>query len=253
MRSSRCSSNEKLSSDPSLVLLLVVLAAGCPTDDQQLLVAADAVLAVVPVGGATDLAVHGVRRSRRSRRSPGRSCGRGGRRRPSSPAADRGGTWDRRTPPASTRRMSRQTSRPIRSASASGPIGWFIPSFITSSIASALPDPLVEAEDRLVDHRHQHPVGDEARRVVHLHRRLAHRRATPRRRRRRSSWLGGQAADDLDQLHQRHRVHEVHADHLVRAARWPAASLVIEIELVLVARIVCRRADPVELARAPSA
>ena len=37
--------------------------------------------------------------------------------------------------------MSRQTSRPIRSASASGPIGWFMPSFITWSIAAASPTP----------------------------------------------------------------------------------------------------------------
>ena len=35
-------------------------------------------------------------------------------------------------------------------------------------------DAFLQREDGLVDHRHQHPVGDEARRVVDLHRRLAH-------------------------------------------------------------------------------
>ena len=32
--------------------------------------------------------------------------------------------------------IARHVSRPMKSASVSGPIGWFIPSFITVSIAS---------------------------------------------------------------------------------------------------------------------
>ena len=39
--------------------------------------------------------------------------------------------------------IARQVSSPIRSASASGPIGWFMPSFITVSIASASPTPSI--------------------------------------------------------------------------------------------------------------
>ena len=39
--------------------------------------------------------------------------------------------------------MATQVSRPIRSASASGPIGWFMPSFITVSTASGVPTPSI--------------------------------------------------------------------------------------------------------------
>ncbi len=39
--------------------------------------------------------------------------------------------------------MSRQTSRPMKSASASGPIGWFMPSFMTVSIASRSATPSI--------------------------------------------------------------------------------------------------------------
>ena len=42
--------------------------------------------------------------------------------------------------------MARQTSRPMKSASVSGPIGWFIPSFITASIASGVPTPSITAK-----------------------------------------------------------------------------------------------------------
>ncbi len=78
-----------------------------------------------------------------------------------------------------------------------------------------LPDPLVETENSLVDHRHQDPVGDETGGVVDLDRRLAH---PPRRRLDRLPGFlaGGEAANDLDELHHRHGVHEVHADHLLR-------------------------------------
>ena len=37
--------------------------------------------------------------------------------------------------------MARQVSRPMRSASASGPIGWFMPSFMTVSMSSRVPTP----------------------------------------------------------------------------------------------------------------
>ena len=44
-------------------------------------------------------------------------------------------------PSCSTSMIDRQTSRPIRSASASGPMGWAAPSFIASSMASGVAAP----------------------------------------------------------------------------------------------------------------
>src|ERR1700686_2030616 len=83
-----------------------------------------------------------------------------------------------------------------------------------------LPDAFHQAEYRLVYHRHKNAIGDEARIVVHLHRRLPE----PKRD------LGyvlrrlircRESADDLDELHHRHRIHEVHADDLVGTRRSP--------------------------------
>src|SRR5882724_2921006 len=76
---------------------------------------------------------------------------------------------------------------------------------------------LVEAEDRLVDHRHQHPIGDEAGGVVYFYGSLPHLF------RGRLDGVVGllarrETADDLDQLHDRDGVHEVHADDFVRPA-----------------------------------
>ena len=56
----------------------------------------------------------------------------------------------------------------------SGPIGWFMPSFMIPSIASLVATPSRSGLDRLVDHRHQDAVGDETRVVVAEDRRLAH-------------------------------------------------------------------------------
>ena len=73
-------------------------------------------------------------------------------------------------------------------------------------------DALVEREARLVEHRHQHPVDDEAGDVARQHGLLAQLCGE------RPGGLvgrvrGGEPADDLYQLHERRRVHEVHADH----------------------------------------
>ena len=54
--------------------------------------------------------------------------------------------------------IATHVSRPIRSASASGPIGCAKPSFATVSIASALGDALHQRVRRLVEERHQDPV-----------------------------------------------------------------------------------------------
>jgi hypothetical protein len=46
-------------------------------------------------------------------------------------------------PSCMTSRMATQVSRPMKSASVSGPMGWFMPSFITVSIASGVPTPSI--------------------------------------------------------------------------------------------------------------
>ena len=53
----------------------------------------------------------------------------------------------------------------MKSASSSGPIGWFAPSFMAVSMASTDPDALVQRVDRLVDHRQQDAVDDEGREI----------------------------------------------------------------------------------------
>ena len=122
-------------------------------------------------------------------------------------------------PSCSTSMIARQMSRPIRSASASGPIGWFMPSFITVSIASLVGHAFHEREDRLVDHRHEDAVGDEARVVVRPRPASCPSALGQVLGQRVRRVAGREAADDLDQLHDRHRVHEVHADHAVGALR----------------------------------
>ena len=48
-----------------------------------------------------------------------------------------------------------------------------MPSFITVSMASGDADAFVQRVDRLVDHRHQHAIGNEAGKIAHFDRRLA--------------------------------------------------------------------------------
>src|SRR2546425_1217943 len=57
----------------------------------------------------------------------------------------------------STSRIARHTSSPIRSASANGPRGWLIPSFMTVSIASGVATP--EAIDTVMKLGMSHPLG----------------------------------------------------------------------------------------------
>src|SRR4029079_10275311 len=83
------------------------------------------------------------------------------------------------SPSCSTSMIATQVSRPIRSASASGPIGCAKPSFAIVSIASGSATPssrayaLLEGVRRLVDEGHQDAVRDEAREVARLGRGLA--------------------------------------------------------------------------------
>ena len=108
--------------------------------------------------------------------------------------------------------IATHVSRPIRSASASGPIGCPKPSFATVSIASGVGDAVRERVDRLVDERHQDPVRDEAGDVARLDRLLAE--VARERDDRRGRLVGGRVgADHLDEAQHRHGVEEVHADH----------------------------------------
>ena len=73
----------------------------------------------------------------------------------------------------STSAIARQVSRPIRSASASGPIGWLRPSWIAGVDVLDRAEALVEREAGLVEQRDQHAVDDEARDVARHDGRLA--------------------------------------------------------------------------------
>ena len=69
--------------------------------------------------------------------------------------------------------IATQVSRPIRSASASGPSGCAKPELRDRVDRLGLGDAVVQRPDGLVDERHQDPVRDEAREVVGDGRRLA--------------------------------------------------------------------------------
>ena len=77
-------------------------------------------------------------------------------------------------------------------------------------------DTFGNGEDRLVDHGHEKPVGDESRVVGALDGSLAHGAGDVIGR---IDCLGRgvEAADHFNQPHHRHRIHEVHADHAARA------------------------------------
>jgi hypothetical protein len=107
-------------------------------------------------------------------------------------------------------------------------------------MSSGAAEALLQREAGLVDQRDQDPVDQEARAVLARDRRLAELRHQ-RQRHRVGVVAGLQPADDLDQLHHRHRVHEVHPDHAL-GAPVTAASSVMLIELVLLARIAPGRA-----------
>src|SRR5258706_506138 len=72
-------------------------------------------------------------------------------------------------------------------------------------------DALVHAEDRFVDHRHQHAIGHESRGIVHFDRSLSQRL---------DDFYGSfygvvrglWSTYDLDEFHDGHRIHEVHPD-----------------------------------------
>ena len=119
----------------------------------------------------SNASVPGYRRS--SRRSRGRSCGRASRPRRISPAAGRAGTWNRPGRRSSTCMIARQVSRPMKSASSSGPIGMVGAQLHGRVDGLDRADALIQRVDRLVDHRHQDAVDDEGREVLRRRRGLA--------------------------------------------------------------------------------
>ena len=140
--------------------------------------------------------------------------------------------------------MWKTMSRPMKSASASGPIGWLAPFCIAASISAIDAEAALEARDR-VDHvGHEQAVHDEAGRVRRPP--PASCRASSRRPRRRSttSCAVRSVGRDLDQLHGVHGVEEVQADEAVRTLRVAAASSATVSVEVLVAKIAALLARP---------
>ena len=155
---------------------------------------------------------------RRRRRSPCRSSCRASRRRRGSGAASARGTCRRRSRGASTSAMASTVSRPMRSLSSNGPIGWLRPSFAPVSMSSGVPTPSCSAKhaSQSIGMRMRFtrkpgasllvvvvlPIfsASEHGQVVGLVARL-------------------HGAHDLDELHERRRVHEVHADDPVGPRR----------------------------------
>ena len=119
--------------------------------------------------------------------------------------------------------IATHVSRPIRSASASGPIGCAKPSFAHVSIAR-LRHALHQRVRGLVDERHQDAVRDEAGEVVRLGRGLAQvaGEGDDRLGRLVGRLLG---TDHLDEGEHRHGIEEVHADHALRARSRPRSSV----------------------------
>ena len=112
--------------------------------------------------------------------------------------------------------IATQVSRPIRSASASGPKRVVEAELRDRVDRLGLGDAVVERPDGLVDERHQDPVRDEAGKVVRHGRCLA--QLAGQLGDRLGSLVGRVAApNDLDQRHHGHGVEEVHPDHAVGA------------------------------------
>ncbi len=83
---------------------------------------------------------------------------RASRRRRGSAAASARGTCRRPMSRWSTSAMASTVSRPMRSASSSGPIGWLSPSFAPVSMSSGVPRPFLQREAGLAEHRDEHAV-----------------------------------------------------------------------------------------------
>ena len=154
----------------------------------------------------------------RYRRSRGRSCDPGARRPRTGAEAGKGRSAGSPRPSWSTSMIETHVSRPIRSASASGPSGWLSPSFAIVSIASASATPSMSAYAASL--------------ISGMRMRLATKPGKSRASAGVLSQVAGEpddglgrlvrgleAPDHLDERHQRHRIEEVHPDHAVRPRR----------------------------------
>ena len=85
-----------------------------------------------------------------------------------------------------------------------------MPSFMTLSTPGGVGHAFHQAENRLVDHRHQHAVGNESGKIVHAHRSLA-RGGGERHGLLNGFGRGLKARHHLHQLHHRHGIEKVQA------------------------------------------
>ncbi len=136
--------------------------------------------------------------------------------------------------------MASVTSRPIKSARASGPSGWPMPSLTALSTTATSPRPAFVRADGLNDVGDQQAVDDEARAVGRSDGGLAQVRAHLARHGQRLV-AGVQPAHQLQQPHHRHRVEEVHAQHFVGPAGGQPRSRLMLNDEVLLARMASGR------------
>ena len=116
--------------------------------------------------------------------------------------------------------IATHVSSPIRSASASGPIGCAKPSFAIVSIASGSATPSSSAYAASLMNGMRMRFETKPGKSLASARRLAEILGERDDRGRRL--VGGlEPTDDLHELQHRHRVEEVHADHTLWAARSP--------------------------------
>ena len=150
-----------------------------------------------------------------SRRTPCRSFDRGSRPGPCAAAGGGGAKRDSLYSSCRSDAMWNTMSSPMKSARASGPIGWLAPFIIAVSMSPIEPSAALEAADRVDDVGHEESVHDVAGRVPHHDRGLAEllgeRDAGVDRLLR-----GAQRGRDLDQLHGVHGVEEVQPDETFR-------------------------------------
>ena len=108
-------------------------------------------------------------------------------------------------------------SRPTKSSSVNGPIGWLAPPFIAASICSIEPDALLARADRVEQVRDQQAVDDEARLVARVRPWSCRASRRTRSRARAASVAGRDRPHHLEQRHHLGRIEEVKAEEALRA------------------------------------
>ena len=152
------------------------------------------------------------------------------------------------SPRCSTSRIARHTSSPMKSASASGPIGCAMPSFITVSIASGVATPSITQKIASLIIGIRTRLATKPGIVVHLDRRLAQRpRRSPSPMRVVASLVAWPRITSTSCITGTGFMKCIPITWSGRRVR--AAISVMEIELVLVARIALGRGRPGRAAR----